>query len=114
MDFRKMKIEDIINWCQANGQVEWLKAKAEEQVPTKIYPRVKVVKTDSEGNPVLNAKGKVTYTYRIDKSQEAKVEMRPITFIQIKQAFCAKFMPELLPNGGENKKLTMFDKIRVL
>ena len=26
MDYKSMKIEDIINWCKANNEVEWLKA----------------------------------------------------------------------------------------
>lgn len=28
MDFKKMNIDDIIAWCKANNQVEWLKAEA--------------------------------------------------------------------------------------
>ena len=112
-DFRHITIEEIIAWCKENNQVEWLKATAAKQVETKIYPRVKVAKTDGEGNPILNKKGKVAYTYRTDKTAEPKVELRPITFIQIKQAFCEKFMPELLPNGGK-KKQTMFDLINSL
>ena len=28
MNYQKMTMEDIINWCKANGEVEWLKANA--------------------------------------------------------------------------------------
>lgn len=38
MEYRKMKIEDIIEWCKANNQVAWLKDKVHE------------VKKDKDGN----------------------------------------------------------------
>ena len=28
MDYKKLNIDDIINWCVANNQVDWLKAEA--------------------------------------------------------------------------------------
>jgi len=28
MDYKTMKLDDIINWCKANNQVAWLKAEA--------------------------------------------------------------------------------------
>lgn len=40
MDYQSMKIEDIINWCKANNQTEWLKATAK-----KTYPVI-----DKDGN----------------------------------------------------------------
>lgn len=40
MDYKAMKIEDIINWCKENNQVAWLK-----QIAAKQYPVV-----DEEGN----------------------------------------------------------------
>ena len=112
-DFRHITIEEIIAWCKENNQVEWLKAAAAEKVEVSIYPRNKVAKVDEAGNPVLNSKGKPTYTYVTDKTATPTVELRPISFIQLKQAFCEKFMPELLPNGGK-KKPTMFDLINAL
>ena len=36
MDYMKMTIEDVIAWCQANGQVAWLKAKAQETREFKV------------------------------------------------------------------------------
>lgn len=32
MNYKDMKIEDIIQWCQANKQVDWLK-----EVAAKVY-----------------------------------------------------------------------------
>lgn len=80
MDYKNMTIDDIIEWCQENGQVEWLKRKAAEKKPCKVYPR-KVV----DGKSVA------------DKSQEPKIEKRPISFIQLKIDFVDKFMPEIAP-----------------
>lgn len=30
MDFKTMNIDDIIAWCKANNQVDWLKAEAKK------------------------------------------------------------------------------------
>jgi len=96
MDYKTMKIDDIIDWCVANNQTAWLKAKAKEKVECKVYPRVKV-------------NGKWT----TDKTAAPKIEMRPITFIQIKNDFTAAFMPEIAPKK-EAKKPSMFDRIAAL
>lgn len=34
MNYQGMKIEDIISWCKANNQVEWLKETATKTYPT--------------------------------------------------------------------------------
>lgn len=96
MDYMKMTIEDVIAWCQANGQVAWLKAKAQETREFKVYPKVK------------NEEGKMV----VDKSQPYQIEMRPISFIQLKKDFVEQFMPEIAPKA--TKKETMFDKIMAL
>lgn len=98
MNYQTIKIEDIIAWCKANGQVEWLKATASQKVPCKVYPRIKST----------NANGKVVSV--VDKTAEPKEELRPITFIQIKQAFVEKFMPEIAPKAKE-KKPSMYELI---
>lgn len=96
MDFKTMNINDIINWCTANNQVAWLKAEAAKKVPCKVYPRV-----EKDGKKV------------VDKSATPTIEMRPITFIQIKTNFVNKFMPELAPKKKENKP-SMYDLIAAL
>lgn len=101
MDFMKMTIEDIIKWCQDNKKVDWLKAKAQEMVDYKVYPRVKVALAD--GTEVLKA----------DKKQKPTIEKRPISFIQIKMAFVEEFMPEIAPKK-KDKKPTMYDLIASL
>lgn len=97
MDYKSMNINDIIDWCKANNQVEWLKAEAAKKVEYKVYPRVK------------GEDGKL----KVDKSQPYKVEMRPISFIQIKKNFVDKFMPEIAPTK-KDKKPNMFDLIASL
>lgn len=101
LDFQTMKIEHIIEWCKEHKEVEWLKATAAKKTECKVYPRKKVT----------NANGKVVSV--ADKSKEPKIEMRNISFIEIKQAFCEKFMPELLPEAKE-KKPSMYDIIAAL
>lgn len=96
MDYKNMSIEDIITWCQQHNQVSWLKETAAKKMEYKVYPRVK------------NEEGKLV----VDKSAEPKIEMRPISFIQIKIAFVDKFMPEIAPK--KNKKPTMYDLIAAL
>lgn len=34
MDYKSMKIEDIIEWCKANNQVAWLKETAAQEIAT--------------------------------------------------------------------------------
>jgi hypothetical protein len=96
MDYKSMQIGDIIAWCKANGQTAWLKAEAAKQVPCKVFPKVVV-----DGKKVA------------DKSAEPKIEMRPITFIQIKTDFVNAFMPEIAPKKKE-KKPTMYELIAAL
>ncbi len=91
MDFKTMNIDDIIAWCRAHDQVDWLKAKASEKREFKVYPKV-------DG--------------KTDKSQPYTIEMRPISFIQLKSDFVEMFMPEIAPKA--TKKETMFDKIMAL
>lgn len=95
MTYKSMTIEDIIAWCKQHDQVEWLKAECKKKTPYKVYPRVKV-----EGKSV------------VDKTAEPKIEMRPISFIQIKSDFVEQFMPELKPK--KVKKTTLYERVEAL
>ena len=98
LDPKKMTLEDIIEWCQDNNQVEWLKKTANEKVKKEIYPTISV-------------NGKI----KEDKSQEPTIEEKPITFIQLKAKFIDTFMPEIKPpKQPPKKKPTMWDKINAL
>ena len=46
-DFQSITIEDIIEWCKENNQVEWLKAEASKEVEQKIYPKGEDGKVDT-------------------------------------------------------------------
>lgn len=98
LNFKDMTINDIIEWCQENNQVEWLKKEAAKKVKCEVYPRIKAV----------NEKGKTVSV--ADKSQKPTTEMRPISFIQIKTDFVDKFMPELAPKK-KAKEPNMYDLI---
>ena len=98
LDPKKMTLEDIIEWCQDNNQVEWLKKTAEEKIKKEIYPTISV-----------NGKNVV------DKTQEPTIEEKPITFIQLKAKFIDTFMPEIKPpKQPPKKKPNMWDKIKAL
>jgi hypothetical protein len=90
-----MTIEDIITWCKENNEVAWLKSFTSTKVAIKRYPKVK------------GADGKVT----VDKTAEPTISMEKPTFIQIKKAFAAKFMPEIMPSKSEDKKPSMYEII---
>lgn len=96
MNYKDMRIDDIIDWCVANGETEWLKRKANEKKACKVYPRKKV-----DGKSVA------------DKTAEPKIEERPISFIQLKIDFVDKFMPEIAPEK-KSKEPTFYDKIKNL
>lgn len=96
MEYAKIKIGDIINWCVANNQTAWLKEEVKKTVPCKVYPKV-----EKDGKKVA------------DKNAEPTIEMRPITFIQIRNNFVDKFMPEIKPPKKE-KQPTMYELIAAL
>lgn len=98
MDIKNMKYADIVAWCAQNHRIDWLKAKTAEKVEVKVYPTT----IDENGKKV------------IDKSQEPTIELRPITFIQLKAAFIDTFMPEARPSKKAKKKPTMADYIATL
>lgn len=94
LSYQKMKIEDIGEWCKANGQVAWLKEKGKTLIEKPVYPKVK------------NEKGKMVE----DKTQAPiGTKMVKIDFITLKRAFAEKFMPEILP--ASHKKPNMYDYI---
>ena len=98
MDFKSMKIEDIINWCKENNKVDWLKA--EIQKTEKVERHTGKVK-------VVNEDGK-TVT-KVDKNSPVEVKEERISFITLKYNFCKEFMPELIKK--EDKKPSMYDLI---
>jgi hypothetical protein len=112
LTYKDMTIEDIISWCKKHGEIEWLKAKAAEKVEYKVYPKVREPHLDEMGNLQYTKKGKVKMHYVADKTKEPVIEMRPISFVQIKEAFIEKFMPEIKPKAKE--KATMYDIIAAL
>lgn len=101
--YKEMDIKDIIAYCQEQGPeaVAWLKETADIMVPYKVYPRMKVQK---------EVDGEIKTVSVADKSQEPKIEMRPISFVQIKTAFLEHF--NLKP--AAEKKPNMYDVIKGL
>ena len=112
LDYKTLSSDDIIEWCKENNQTEWLKKEAAKTTKCKVYPRITVVKTDKLGNVVYKENGEPKTISIADKSKAPIVEIRPISFVKIKQDFCQKFMPEIIPQ--KDKAATMFDKIAAL
>lgn len=96
-------IDDIISYCQEHNEVAWLKATAAKMVECEVYPRKKVEKTLPDGTTKMVSVA--------DKSQKPKIEMRKISFVQIKTEFLEKFnlAPEKKP-----QKPTMYERISAL
>lgn len=106
--YKDLSMDQIIAWCKQNNKVDWLKEEMKKEVEYKVYPKVKVKKLDAEGKPVLSKKGKPMYTTTVDKTAKAKIEMKPITFIQVKNDFVDTFMPQIKPKA-KAKKPTMYE-----
>ena len=92
MDYKKMRFEDIYDWCKDNGQLKWLEAKVAENVDVEVYPIIK----DANGKRKQDKTAKPTY------------ESRPISYLLVKDAFVTKFMPEIKPTAKPKAK-TMRD-----
>ena len=94
--YRELDLPGIIAYCQGQGPeaIAWLKETAKKKVPYKVYPRIKV-------------DGKV----RADKTQTPKIEMRPISFVQLKTEFLEHFH---LAQPAKPKKPTMYEIIDAL
>lgn len=108
--FKNWDINDIIDYCKANKQTEWLKATASKKVACKSYPRKKIQKVEN-GVPVFNEKGKPVMVSVADKSAKPTMVMRPITFVQIKSEFAEKFG---FKAEKKEKPATMYDIIDAL
>lgn len=89
MDYKTLTFEQIIEWCKANNQVEWLKKEMAKTTIAKTHPRITV-----DGKKVL------------DKSVTIEKEI-PITFVQIKNDFRKEFLKDEMP--VKPKKPTMRD-----
>lgn len=89
-DYKDWNIDDIIEWCQENDEVAWLKKTAAKETEYKVYPRGENKKAD--------------------KTQKPRIETRPISFVQLKFEFLEKFMGY----KKKEKKQTMFDRINAL
>lgn len=92
MDLKKCKIGDIINYCQEQGQIEWLKAESAKMVEHKVYPKV----------PSVSKNGKKSW--KEDKTQAPTIKVEPISFLELKANFVAKFFPEVAAKRQEQKK----------
>ena len=97
-NYKDWQLEDIIAWCKENNQVAWLKATAAKKVEHKIYPKV----------PSVSKNGK--NSWKQDKTQPYTIELKPISFVELKKEFIATFID---PTPKE-KKPSMYEIIAAL
>lgn len=98
-DYRDWNIDDIIAWCQANGQVEWLKTTAAKKIKRNIYPMIDNVSKTGK------------HTKKQDKTAKPiGTETTPITFVELKKEFISAFFEK----EEKTKKPTMYDRIASL
>lgn len=101
-EFKKYQLEDIIAYCQANGQIEWLKTTANKQVTHNVYPKIQHI----------SKTGKKTMIS--DKSAAPiGTEKRAISFVELKSEFIATFFPDAV-KGEKEKEPSFIDKINAL
>lgn len=89
-----IKIEDIIEYCKENNQIEWLKKTAHEKETRK---KTKKVTTTNENGEA------------VEKEVVEEVETE-ISFITLRSRFVEAFMPEI-KKGSKSKKATFRDLI---
>lgn len=99
MDYRNMSYADIVDWCDANNELDWLETQAAKKQRVEVYPFVTVINADG------------TKSRKYDKTQTPKIENRPISFLLLKEAFVDKFMPEIKP-VAKAKKPSMLEIVR--
>lgn len=106
--YEDITLEYIEKWCVENNQIDWLIEISGTKTIQKRHTG-RIQKRDVNGNAVLNKNGKPVWI--VDKnSPTIEVEIA-ITFIEIKKAFCEKFMPELAPKAKENK-LSLHERLK--
>ncbi len=97
-NYKDWELPDIIEWCQANGKVDWLKAEAAKKVERKVYPKVESVSKSGKKS------------WKQDKTQPYTVELVPISFVELKSNFISTF----IDTEPKPKKQSMYDIIAAL
>lgn len=97
LDYKKLNYEQIMDYCEEHGELDWLESIVAQEVAVEVYPYITY--TDKNGKQ----------RRKYDKSQEPKIEMRPISFLLVKEAFIAKFIPEAKP--APEKTMTMKERL---
>lgn len=97
-NYKDWELPDIINWCQENNQVEWLKATAAKKVERKVYPRIESISKSGKKS------------WKQDKTQTPTIELRPISYVELKAVFISTFIDK----EPKTKKPSMYDIIAAL
>jgi hypothetical protein len=109
LNYEKMDINDIMDWCEENNQLEWLENLLSKKVKVKRHTE-RVPKLDKDGNIALNKKGYPIYI--VDKKSPVEVVEQNISFMEVKKAFIEKFELEHIKPAKKDKAPTMLDKLK--
>lgn len=97
--YKDWKIDDIIAWCQANEQVDWLKTIMAKTIKHPVYPKIAHVSKTGK-NTMIQDKNAEPIGYK----------EKPITFVEVKKEFIATFFEK----KEKVKKVNMYDRIKNL
>ena len=98
---KNIKIEDIMQWCRENNQVEWLKELATTEIEQNIYPEITYFNKDG-----------VMKTKQDKKQAPIGTKLVQIPFVNIKYEWVKKFFPELaIGQKKKSTKKTMWEMI---
>ncbi len=95
---KDIDLDYIQAFCIEHKHTAWYNEQLEKVYPQTIYPRVEK-EVDGKIKKVL------------DKSQAPTIEMKPITYVQLKANFLEKFYPELIKDKKSNKVSKMFTRL---
>ena len=106
LNYEKMDINDIINYCAEHDALDWLEKELNKTVTVKRYSERKP-KLDKDGNQVLNKKGYPIYV--ADKKSPVVKETQAIAFMQVKRDFIEHFELQSIKPEPKKKAPTMLD-----
>ena len=112
----KMSENDFFDFVAANGHAEQVKQIAARKTEQKKYPKVlkerkPLSKKDSKDEKKVAAynENPTKKTWQSDKSKTPKIIIKPITFYEVKAAYCEEVLK--LAKKEDEKKETWRDRL---
>lgn len=106
LNYEKMDINDIIDYCEEHDALDWLDKELNKTVKVKRHTERKP-KLDENGNQVLNKKGYPVWV--VDKKSPIVTETQSISFMQVKRDFIEHFQLNSIKPEKKKKAPSMLD-----